>query len=126
MSTLATHSPRALSTSPLAAQAAKLAALAKAEAEIAAGTIPALYLKKGRALQRVTPEQAAVVMEIHAADRASDDVDDIPLHDAAGAQIGYVSYNGRTWLGDLRHHAEIPQRGRKTCAQLDREGWHTA
>lgn len=102
----------------LRAESTRLATLAAAAALIEAGGLPEIFIGKGRQLQRVTPEQCAKLMEIHAGDRPNDDVDDIPLYNAEGVQIGYVSYNGRTWLGDLRHHIEIPQRGVPTAAEL--------
>lgn len=85
---------------------------------------PDLYLKKGRQLQRITPEQCGVVREIYNAGRgASEIARDISLHDETGAKIGHVSYNGRVWLHDIEGEIEVPVQGVKTCAQRDAEGW---
>lgn len=84
-----------------------------------------IYLKNGDQLQKVTPEQAAEVMRVYSSQ--FDDPISVPtikLYDADGRKIGYVSYNGRTWLGDPDgDQIELQQLGRKTCKQRDVEGW---
>jgi hypothetical protein len=89
---------------------------------------PDLYLKKGRMLLRITPEQCSVVRERYNAGRGSSEIrirdsDAFPLYDVTGAKIGYVSYNGRVWLHDVEGDIEVPQQGVKTAAQHASEGW---
>lgn len=85
---------------------------------------PNLFLKKGRQLQAITPEQCSIVREIYNDGRGSSEIrKDIYLYDETGARIGYVSYNGRVWLHDVEGNIEVPQRGVKTAAQRTAEGW---
>ncbi len=85
---------------------------------------PDLFLKKGRKLQKITPEQCAVIRELYNDGRGSSEIrSDIKLHDETGMVIGRVSYNGRVWLHDIEGEIEVPQIGVKTCKQRDAEGW---
>lgn len=85
---------------------------------------PDIYLKKGRKLQLITPEQCSVVRKIYNAGRGASEIrKDIMLHDETGAVIGFVGYNGRTWLNDIEDRIEIPQEGVKTAAERQAEGW---
>jgi hypothetical protein len=90
---------------------------------------PDLFLRKGRKLVQVTPEQASKLMEAKRNDvalrtgRGSAAVRDILLHDIDGKQIGRVSFNGRVWLHDIECDVEIPLAGVKTAAQHESEGW---
>lgn len=85
---------------------------------------PDLYLKKGRNLQLITPEQCGVVRELYNAGRGASEIrGDIILYDETGEKIGRVSYNGRVWLHDIEGDIEVPVEGVKTCAQRDAEGW---
>lgn len=90
---------------------------------------PDLFLRKGRALLQVTPEQASQLMdakrdaEVARTGRGSSGVRDILLHDINGNQIGKVSFNGRVWLHDVDGDKEIPLAGVKTAAQHNAEGW---
>jgi hypothetical protein len=85
---------------------------------------PDLYLRKGRTLQLITPEQCPVVRERFNAGRGASEIrGEMALHDEAGARIGYVSYNGRVWLHDIEGDVEVPVAGVATCEQLDAEGW---
>jgi hypothetical protein len=85
---------------------------------------PDLYLRKGRALQLITPEQCGPVREIYNAGRGSSEIRrEMELYDETGERIGHVSYNGRVWLHDIEGNIEVPAQGVKTCAQRDAEGW---
>lgn len=85
---------------------------------------PDLYLKKGRRLQRITPEQCGAVREIYNAGRgASEIAREMTLHDETGAKIGWVSYNGRVWLHDAEGDVEIPVAGVPTAAERALAGW---
>lgn len=90
---------------------------------------PALYLKKGNRLQLVTAEQCSVIRNIYNDGRGASEIrSDIHLHDSTGKRIGYVSYNGRVWIGDPKSKSmyelvEVPQRGVKTSAQCQSERW---
>lgn len=88
-------------------------------AEVAGRWWPDLYLKKGRELQLITPEQCGVVREIYNAGRGASEIrNDITLHDKSGAEIGCVSYNGRVWLYDAEGDIEVPVNGRQTAAEF--------
>lgn len=92
--------------------------------------VPDLYLRNGRSLLRVTPEQAS---RLHGAARNhlwatvgdARSLRDLKLHDVNGKEIAHVSFNGRVWLNspDRRKDIEIPLAGFKTAAQHDAEGW---
>lgn len=90
---------------------------------------PDLFLKKGRKLLQVTPEQCGEIMERKRDDeamrtgRGSSGVRDIPIHDIDGKRIGYVSFNGRVWLHDIDGKKEVPQKGFKTAAECAADGW---
>lgn len=84
---------------------------------------PDLFLRKGRMLVQVSPEQAGRIMDLFRGGRGASKVRDIPLHDIDGNQIGHVSYNGRVWLHDVDGNKEVPQAGVKTAAQHEAEGW---
>ena len=85
---------------------------------------PDLYLKKGRNLQLITPEQCGPVRDIFNAGRGFSEIArDMVLHDRTGKKIGHVSYNGRVWLHDIEGNVEVPVRGCETCEQLDAKGW---
>ncbi len=93
--------------------------------------VPTLFLRNGRRLLQVTAQQASDAMSaLHKASVAkygeTRNIRNIPLHDIDGKQIGYVSYNGRVWLGGPSHDnssVEIPLKGVKTAAQHEAEGW---
>lgn len=93
------------------------------------GWWPDLFLKQGRKLLQVSPEQASKLMELKRESealrtgRGSSGVRDILLHDIDGKQIGRVSFNGRVWLHDIDGDKEIPLPGVKTVAQCNAEGW---
>lgn len=92
---------------------------------------PDLYLRKGRRLLQVTPEQASKLMDIQRDGdsalgeypRSRSEVKDIRLHDIDGRHIGFVSFNGRVWLNDIDGRKEIPLAGVKTAAQHEANGW---
>lgn len=89
---------------------------------------PDLFLRKGRALLQVTPEQASRLMDLQrerviAATDNPHKVRDIKLHDIDGRAIGHVSFNGRVWLHDIDGDKEVPRKGCQTCAELNAKGW---
>lgn len=91
-------------------------------------THPDLYLKKGRELIQIPLEKCGPLMEIFKDGRGFSEmhVCHIRLYDMRGIPLGYISYNGRVWLGDPRNltgNTEIPQTGCPTVAQRDTEGW---
>jgi hypothetical protein len=97
---------------------------AKASLPVKGNWWPDLYLKKGRLLQQITPEQCGPLREKYNAGRGASEIrKDIILHDATGSRIGHVSYNGRVWLKDIEGDIEIPTQGRKTAEQRELEGW---
>lgn len=91
---------------------------------------PDLYLRRGHELQAITPEQAAELMELYRDGRGSSEMQKpwIDLHDIDGNRIGFVSYNGRVWIGhpnktSSQGNREIPVGERETAAQREQEGW---
>jgi len=89
--------------------------------------IPTLFVRNGRRLTQVTADQASVAMEQarDACGLGGSKTPNIKLYNIDGVQIGYVSYNGRVWLGSetSMRNVEIPTRGQKTAAQHEAEGW---
>lgn len=87
---------------------------------------PDLYLKKGRLLRQILPEQCGAVMELYRDGRGFSEMpsSSIPLYTITGKRIGHISYNGRVWLDDVDgQEIEIPVAGYKTAAQHEAEGW---
>lgn len=90
---------------------------------------PDIYLRNGRRLLQVTPDQASKLMgakreaEAIRTGRGSAGLRDILLHDIDGQRIGKVSFNGRVWLHDIDGDKEIELEGVKTAAQCEAEGW---
>ena len=85
---------------------------------------PDLFIRHGRTLQQVTPEQAGRFMEtaFQRCLREGERTPFVPLYDCDGKIIGHISPNGRTWLGPMDStHIEIPQAGRQTAAQFEAE-----
>ena len=85
---------------------------------------PDLFLRKGRTLYPITPEQCGPVRERYNAGRGASEIpEDLYLHDSEGQRIGHISYNGRPWLHDIEGNVEIPVAGIKTAKQREAEGW---
>ncbi len=73
---------------------------------------PDLYLKMGRKLMQIQPEQCAKVREMYNGGRGSSEIArDVMLHSMDGEEIGHVSYNGRVWMHDIEGDIEIPVKG---------------
>lgn len=92
--------------------------------------IPQLFIRKGRALLQILPDQCGPLMAKYRNGRGVSEMrkPEINLCDIDGNAIGYISYNGRAWLGDCNKtehedRVEIPQAGIKTAAQREAEGW---
>lgn len=88
----------------------------------------ALFLKKGQQLQPITAEQASQLMDVirnatFSGGGGGRDVQDIKLYDGSGIQIGYVSMNGRVWIGKWPNATEIKIGNRKTAKEQDKDGW---
>jgi hypothetical protein len=85
---------------------------------------PNLFLRKGRTLYPIKPEQFGEVRERYNAGRGASEISqDLGLHNEYGEHIGYISYNGRGWLNDIEGKVEIPAPGIKTVKERDAEGW---
>lgn len=96
----------------------------KAERKDPNSWVPKLFLKKGRQLQAITPEQCGPLRDIYNDGRGMSQIrKDIYLYSQEGKKIGYISYNGRVWLNDIEGEIEVPVQGRKTAAQRELEGW---
>lgn len=66
---------------------------------------PALFLRRGRQLAEVTPQQASRAMDAIREKallegRGSSSTPDLLLYNIRGQKIGHVSWNGRVWLND--------------------------
>jgi hypothetical protein len=92
-----------------------------------ATTWPDLFLRKGRKLYPIRPDQFSAVRERFNDGRGMSEIkSELPmgLFNQYGEYIGHISYNGRGWLDQVTGPAlEIPRPGCKTCEQLDAEGW---
>lgn len=84
-------------------------------------TSAALYVRRGRTLYSVTPDEASY-LGTRLADTSESER--LELCDSNGKQIAWVSANGRVWLGTIHNtDLEIPTQGRKTADQRELEGW---
>lgn len=90
-----------------------------------AGAWPELFLRKGRKLYPIRPDQFEAVRERYNDGRGASEIPrDLWLYNQYGEFIGHISYNGRGWLAQVEGKPlEIPVPGRRTCEQLDAEGW---
>lgn len=75
---------------------------------------PDLFLKKGRTLQAVTvPQLVAVADKYREAamndGRGASDTPEIKVYGEDGKRIGFVSWNSRIWLNDVKGDVEVPQ-----------------
>lgn len=85
---------------------------------------PDLFLRKGRTLYPIKPEEFYPVRERYNNGRGASEIPhDLYLHNAEGERIGHISYNGRGWLHDIEGNVEIPTPGVPTAAQREKEGW---
>ena len=93
--------------------------------------IPLLFLRKGNLLRQITADQASALMRAmrdatYAQGLGANDVPYLNLHDCNGRQIGYVSTNGRVWLGSRKNwqsNTEVPVTGVKTVAEHEADNW---
>jgi hypothetical protein len=86
---------------------------------------PDLYLKKGRKLIQIQPDQCGAVMEVFKNGRGFSEMPkcSIDLYDIKASKIGHISHNGRVWMEDVEGNIEIPTNGCKTVAERELEGW---